>query len=185
MVVTASTCPQVSPPKAPAFIASAPPSVPGMPAKNSAGPSPHLMHCRAMRAQATPASARTVLSPVRARRSSAPCVLTTTPFKPPSRTRRLLPSPIQWMGTAGGGELLDLLDEQRLEHAAAAHRAADGAAVGAGDRGLARRVHLGHGQRVRPREHLAEIVDQVAGAGVAVRLEGEQHAPTRVGLAHR
>src|SRR5205823_3455358 len=104
MVVTASTCRQVSPPKAPAFIASAPPSVPGMPAKNSAGPSPHLMHCRAMRAQATPASARTVLSPVRSRRSSAPCVLTTTPFKPPSRTRRLLPSPIQWMGTAGGSE---------------------------------------------------------------------------------
>jgi len=35
------------------------------------------------------------------------------------------------------GELLDLLDKQRLELPAAAHCAADSAAVGAGDRGLA------------------------------------------------
>ena len=35
---TLSTCVHVSPPNAPAFIASAPPTVPGMPAKNAAGP---------------------------------------------------------------------------------------------------------------------------------------------------
>ena len=52
-----ATCRQVSPPNAPAFIASAPPSVPGMPAKNSAGPRPHLMHCLASFAHAHAAAA--------------------------------------------------------------------------------------------------------------------------------
>ncbi len=56
MTSTARTRFQVSPPKAPAFIASAPPTVPGMPAKNSAWPRPQLAHWRATRAQGTPAS---------------------------------------------------------------------------------------------------------------------------------
>ena len=56
---TSITWRQVSPPQAPAFIASAPPSVPGMPAKNSAGPRPHFTHCRAI--------ARRILRPRRVR----------------------------------------------------------------------------------------------------------------------
>jgi hypothetical protein len=64
-VSTSITCFQVSPPQAPAFMASAPPSVPGMPARNSAWPSPHLTHWRAMRAQGTPASAYRRLQPLR------------------------------------------------------------------------------------------------------------------------
>ena len=47
------------------------------------------------------------------------------------------------------GELFDLLDEHGLDLAAAAHGAADGAAVGAGDRRFARGIHLGDEQRVR------------------------------------
>ena len=54
---TSITWRQVSPSHAPAFIASAPPNVPGMPAKNSAGPRPHFTHCRASRAHGTPACA--------------------------------------------------------------------------------------------------------------------------------
>ncbi len=102
MVCTSCTCGQVSPPNAPAFIASAPPKVPGMPAKNCAGPKPHLTHWRAIRAQVTPASARTRVSLRRASSSSVPWVLITTPCRPPSRTSTLLPSPIQCTGTSAG-----------------------------------------------------------------------------------
>src|SRR5579864_1236071 len=85
----------------------------------------------------------------------------------------------------GCGELLDLLEEQRLELPAAAYSAAEGTAVGAGDGRLARGVDLGHAQRIGPRQRLAEIVDEIAGAGVAMRLEHEQYAPSGVALAHR
>ena len=75
-----------------------------------------------------------------------------------------------------GREVLDLLDEHGLDLAAAAHGAADGAAVGAGDRRFARGVHLGDEQHVRGGERLAEVVDEIAHARVAMRLEREHEA---------
>ena len=65
-----------------------------------------------------------------------------------------------------------------------AHRAAERPAVGAGDRRLARRIDLGDQQRVGRRQHLREVVEQVAGARVAVRLEHQHQAALRPGLAH-
>ena len=62
IVVTLSTCVHVSPPNAPAFIASAPPTVPGMPAKNAAGPSCQRTQRFASSMQASPALARTRVS---------------------------------------------------------------------------------------------------------------------------
>ena len=60
-----------------------------MPAKNSAGPKPHLTHCRAMRAQGTPASARIRVALWRSSAPKAPCVATTAPRTPPSRTKQI------------------------------------------------------------------------------------------------
>ncbi len=276
MVSTSTTRGQVSPPQAPAFIASAPPIVPGMPAKKSAGPSCHLAHCLPSRAHGTPASARTRSSPTRSSEFRMPCTESTTPRMPPSRTSRLLPRPTQVTGTSAGSarrkadrsstsrgenqasagpptcqdvcrdigssrctrsmnspgdrepahrralalvtpsragqlvrhradaarthgqhdvavgddarerrrQLAHVLDEYRLEPAAPAHRAADRAPVGIRDRLLARRVDLGHEQRVGRRQRAAEVVDQVACARVAVRLEREHQPPARPGLAH-
>src|SRR6267154_5278329 len=98
MVSTSTTCGQVSPPNAPAFIANAPPKVPGIPAKNSAGPRFHLEHCLASLAQGTPASHHTSLSLKRCKSLNAPCVSITAARKPPSRTNTLLPSPNQNTG---------------------------------------------------------------------------------------
>ena len=75
MVSTSMTWRQVSPPNAPAFIASAPPNVPGMPAKNSAGPRPHLMHClRDARAGDARFAEHARSGCARSSRSSVPCV---------------------------------------------------------------------------------------------------------------
>ena len=98
---TARTRGQVSPPNAPAFIVSAPPSVPGMPAKNSAGPSCRPMARRAMRAHGTPASAYRVVASISSS-SSRPVVSMTTPRMPPSRTSRLEPRPSQNSGVPVG-----------------------------------------------------------------------------------
>ena len=78
------------------------PACPGMPARNSAGARPHLMHWRASRAQGTPASQVSVVSLTRSRRVRPLCVSMTTPRMPPSRTSRLLPSPSQNSGVPSG-----------------------------------------------------------------------------------
>ncbi len=49
---------------------------------------------------------------------------------------------------------------------------------------FAGRVHLGHDERVGIREHLRELVEQVARARVAVRLEDQHDATSRPALAH-
>jgi hypothetical protein len=84
-----------------------------------------------------------------------------------------------------GVQRLRLGDEHRLDAAAGAHRAADRPAVGAADRLLAGGIDLGHEQHVDRRQHLGEVVQQVAGARVAVRLEREHDAPPRPALADR
>ena len=80
-------------------------------------------------------------------------------------------------------ERFHFLDEHRLHLAARAHGAADRAPVGRRDRRFACRVHLGHEQRVARGQHGGEIIEQVARARVAMRLEREHHAPARVTLA--
>ena len=79
----------------------------------------------------------------------------------------------------------DVLDEDRLDLAGDAHRARERAAVGGDDRRLARRIDLGEHQRVDGGEHAHEILEQVARARVAVRLEGEHQAPAGKGAARR
>ena len=56
-------------------------------------------------------------------------------------------------------------------------------AVGAGDRRLAGGVHLVDDERVGVGEHLRELVEQVARARVAMRLEGEHDAAAGPALA--
>src|SRR5882757_4764808 len=73
-----------------------------MPAKNSAGPRPHFTHCRASRAQGTPACAWIRVALTRSSVPNVPFMEITAPRTPPSRTRRLLPSPIHSVGAAAG-----------------------------------------------------------------------------------
>ena len=98
----------------PAFIASAPPTVPGMPAKNSDGPRPQRMHCRASCVHGTPAPARTptcrsdrssFAEERRSRRSRRRGM-------PPSRTSRLLPRPNQKTGVV----VVELCEEMPAGH---------------------------------------------------------------------
>ena len=121
-----------------------------------------------------------------------PALALVTPSLPGSScaTAPMLPAPIVSTTSrsaitpaSAAGEFAHVLDEHGLEPPAAAHGAADRAAVGVRDRLLARRVDLGHEQRVRSRERAAEVVDQVVRARVAVRLEGEHQPPARPGLA--
>ena len=56
-------------------------------------------------------------------------------------------------------------------------RARERAAVGGDDRRLARGIDVGQHQRVDGRQHLHEILEQIARARVAVRLEREHEAP--------
>ena len=106
MVSTDPTSSQVSPPKAPAFMQSAPPRVPGIPARNSAPVRPSCAANLAMRAHEAPAwatmarsaMARSVMKGQAFKRA----VLITVPLSPPSRTRRLLPSPTHKSGSSLG-----------------------------------------------------------------------------------
>jgi len=49
--------------------------------------------------------------------------------------------------------------------------------------GLTGGVHLSHQQRIRLGQRFAEVVDQIVGARVAMRLEGEHEPPVRISLA--
>ena len=77
------------------------------------------------------------------------------------------------------GQRLQGVDEHRLDAAARAHRAAQGAPVGAGDGRLAGRVDLEHQQHVDVAERRGEVLEEVAGARVAMRLERQHQAPLR------
>ena len=83
------------------------------------------------------------------------------------------------------GDVADLVDEQRLDVAADADRARQRTAVGGDDRRLAGRVDVGQHERVDGRQHAREILEQVARARVAVRLEREHEAPAREAAARR
>src|SRR5262249_30718774 len=82
-------------------------------------------------------------------------------------------------------QLGDVLDEDRLDAAGDAQRPGERAAVGGDDRRLARRVYLGEKQRVGGGQHSYEVLEEIARARVAVRLEGEHDAPTGEGAARR
>ena len=101
----------------------------------------------------------------------APMHITTSPSRAMSR-----------MACGIGG---DVVDEHRFDLAGHAQRARQRAAVGRDDRRLAGGVDLGQQHRVGLAEHLDEILEAVARARVAVRLEGQHQAPAREGAARR
>ena len=76
-----------------------------------------------------------------------------------------------------------VLDENRLDLARHPHRARQRAPVGGHDRRFAGGVDFGQQQGVDAGQHLDEVLEQVAGAGVAVRLECQHQAPLREGAA--
>ncbi len=80
----------------------------------------------------------------------------------------------------GGRQRRNAVDEL-----GARHRRCESAAVGAGDRRFARGVDLGQQHRIEAGEHADEIVEAVARARVAVRLEGEHQALIRERAARR
>jgi len=89
-------------PQAPAFMANAPPKVPGIPPKNSAPVKPARAAKRATLAELTPASTYSVVSSNDLISFSKPAVSITAPRIPPSRTRMLLPKPSQKTGLCAG-----------------------------------------------------------------------------------
>src|SRR5205085_149543 len=93
---TVSTMPATSPPYAPAFMKSAPPTVPGMPSAYSRPANPRATASRASRPSWTAAPARTEAPPSRGshstRRNSRPS-FTTSPRMPPSPMRMFEPPP--------------------------------------------------------------------------------------------
>ena len=101
----------------------------------------------------------------------APIVMTTSPSR-------------AW-STIACGHLADLVDEHRLDLAGDAQRARQRAAVGGDDRRLAGGIDLGQQHRVGAAQHLDEVLEAVARARVAVRLEGEHEAPARERAARR
>ncbi len=58
--------------------------------------------------------------------------------------------------------------ERTTRQMARPSRAADGCLTG--------RVNLGHQQYIGLRQHATEVIDEVAGAGITVRLEGQYQA---------
>jgi hypothetical protein len=73
----------------------------------------------------------------------------------------------------------DVVDEHRFDLAGDAHRAGQRAAVGGHDGRLAGRINLGQQHGVGLADHLHEVLEAIAGAGVAVRLEGQHQAAAR------
>ena len=94
-------------------------------------------------------------------------------------------SPSRTCSTMRGAELVDALGEDRIDLAGHAQRTRQRAAVGGDDRRLAGRVDLGQQHRVGRAHDLDEVLEAVARARVAVRLEGQHQAAPREGAARR
>ena len=77
-------------------------------------------------------------------------------------------------------EVVERFDENRLHRAAGPDRAGYRTPVGTGDRRLTRGVDIEQHQHVRFGQYLREIVQEIAGARVAVRLEHEDDAALRI-----
>ena len=77
----------------------------------------------------------------------------------------------------GRRDVADGLDEHRLDAPGDANRARQCAAVGGDDRRFAGGVDVGEHQRIRRRQDADEILEQVARARVAMRLERQHDAP--------
>jgi len=90
----------VSDPNAPAFMAKAPPKVPGIPIKNSAPVNSLLTLYLASCAHEVPAPALSSVDESILILSSIFFVAITVPLIPPSLTNRLLPRPIQVIGSS-------------------------------------------------------------------------------------
>ena len=107
----------------------------------------------------------------------------TWPIEPAPIT--ITTSPPRACASTALGQAVDLVDEDRIDLAGQAQRARQRAAVGGNDRRLAGRVDLGQQHRVGAAQDLDEVLEAVAGAGVAVRLEGQHQALAREGAARR
>ena len=81
------------------------------------------------------------------------------------------------------GHRADLVDEDRIDLAGDAQRARQRAAVGGDDRRLAGGIDLGEQHRVGAADDLDEVLEAVARARVAMRLEREHDAPAGEGAA--
>jgi hypothetical protein len=92
-------------------------------------------------------------------------------------------SPSRAMAAMACGQIGHVLHEHRLDLARHAQRARQRAAVGGHDGRLAGGIDLGQQHGVGAAEHLDEVLEAVARAGVAVRLEGQHQAPAGEGAA--
>ncbi len=102
----------------------------------------------------------------------APMVITTSPPRAAARDRL--------------GQRRHVVDEHDVDPAGQAQRPRQRAAVGADDRRFAGGIDLGQQHGVEALQHgLDEVVEAVARARVAVRLEGQHQAPPREGAARR
>src|ERR1700722_4825968 len=95
----------VSAPLAPAFMRSAPPTVPGMPNKNSSPPIPADAAISATRLSSAAGAALTLSPPALASPKPRGPSLITTPGMPPSRTIRLEPTPTTYTASSPGKAL--------------------------------------------------------------------------------
>ncbi len=75
------------------------------------------------------------------------------------------------------GKSATALDENGLDLAGHAHRARERAPVRRDDRRFAGRIDVGQHERIDGREHLDEVLEQIARARVAMRLEREDEPP--------
>ena len=120
----------------------------------------------------------------RSRGSSSSTCAGTSPIEPAPIA--ITTSPSRACSTIASGSRVDVVDEHRVDLAGHAQRARQRAAVGA-RRSAPRRRH--RPRRAAPRRpcamHLDEILEAVARARVAVRLEGQHQAPPREGAARR
>ena len=75
------------------------------------------------------------------------------------------------------GHIADRFDEHRLDPARDADSTRERTAVGRDDRCFAGRIDVGDHDDVGRRQHMDEILEQVAGAGIPMRLECKHDAP--------
>ena len=113
--------------------------------------------------------------------SSSTTCAGTSPIEP--APIEITTSPSRACSTIACRHRADVVDEHRVDLAGDAQRARQRAAVGGDDRRLAGGIDLGQQHRVGAADHLDEVLEAVARARVAVRLEREHEAPAREGAA--
>ncbi len=101
-----STSLAMNPPKAAAFIVTAPPTVPGIPLANSRPERPLSAASLHTDGKSAPAPHRNIPSPKRLTCEIVFAIFITTPLIPSSLTKRLVPAPMIWKGTCMSDRIL-------------------------------------------------------------------------------